>query len=285
MTNDSHCDALVSVEWLSTHLNDPDVIILDASVPPVVPGYVQINSTENFRAIPGALRFDYDKKICDLDSNLPHMMPSESLFTAAARTLGINRHSKIVIYDDVGVYASPRAWWMFKAMGHDSVAVLDGGLPAWLENGLPCTNQLIENNAPGDFLGREQDGAFVTANQVLTLLSDSNAQVLDARSAGRFHGTAAEPRPGMRSGHMPGAASLPFPEVLDGKFFKSKKELEQLFLSKAKQNQFIVTSCGSGLTACVLTLAAYLAGFEKLGVYDGSWAQWGQPGELPVVCS
>ncbi len=274
---------LVNVQWLSENLGAANLIVLDASVPPVVPGFVSLNSEGAFKAIPGARRFDYDKEICKPNSSLPHMMPSPALFEAKARELGLNQNSKLVVYDDVGLYASPRAWWMLKAMGHSQVAVLDGGLPAWIAAGNSVSAELELAGVEGDFKAAVQENLFCDFEQVLKATQDAQFAIVDARSAGRFAGVAPEPRPGVRSGHMPNALNLPFADVLNAGFLKTPTELEALFAGKASKDQTIITSCGSGITACVLTLAAYVGGYENLSVYDGSWAEWGMPGKLPVV--
>jgi len=274
---------IVDVQWLSENLGADNLVVLDASVPPVVPGFVSINAEAPFKAIPGARRFDYDKDICKPNSSLPHMMPSPELFQAKVRALGVDQASMIVVYDDVGLYASPRAWWMLRAMGHDQVAVLNGGLPAWIAAGNPVSRQLEISNREGDFKASLDDRLFCDSSDVLKATQDSHFSIVDARSAGRFVGTAPEPRPGVRSGHMPNATNLPFPQVLSEGFLKSPEELGGLFADKATKDQTIITSCGSGITACVLTLAAFTAGYSNLSVYDGSWAEWGMPGELPVV--
>ena len=275
--------SLVSIDWLNDHIDDDRLIVMDASVPPVVPGFVSTNSEGEFCAIPGARRFDYDQKICKQDSSLPHMMPSAELFQQELRKLGVNKDSVIVFYDDVGIYSSPRAWWMMRAMGHSQVAVLDGGLPAWMQAGLTIESSLSDADLAGNFIATANDDLFCDFNDVLNSLDSSSCCIVDARSAGRFYGTAPEPRPGMRSGHMHGAKNLPFPQVLNEGRMRDVEELKQLFESISGPEKKIITSCGSGLTACVLTLAAYLAGFEKLSVYDGSWTEWGAPSKLPVV--
>ena len=283
---------LVSVNWLADNLEHDKLVVLDASVPPVVPGYISINRNskvgrdgegDKFSVVPGARRFDYDKKVCKPHSALPHTMPGAELFEGEARKLGIDSDSVIVVYDDVGLYAAPRAWWMFKAMGHKRVAVLEGGLPAWIEAGLDIADDYDDSCGPGNFEANEDPDLFCDFMVVLSALDDVSCSVLDARSAGRFAGTEAEPRPLVRKGHMPNAKNLPFPQVLDGGRLKPVAELQQIFSAVTSTDKKLITSCGSGITACILTLAAEVAGYDKLAVYDGSWAEWGLPGKLPVV--
>jgi thiosulfate/3-mercaptopyruvate sulfurtransferase len=271
---------LVPVSWLAAHLGDPELVLLDATFHPVaaaVPG-----ETSGLR-LPGARVFDFDRRICDPDTNLPHMMPSAELFTREVRALGIGQASKIVVYDRIGVFSSPRAWWMFKAMGHDQVAVLDGGLPAWVAAGLPCESGPPAATTAGDFVAKPRPALFCNAEQVSAALGDPRALVLDARSEARFAGREPEPRPGLRGGHMPNALNLPSNAVQHQGRMRAAAELQAIFAAKVQGQEQLVFSCGSGVTACVLALAATLAGYSQLRVYDGSWSEWGQPSSRPVV--
>lgn len=280
---DPNSSALVEVSWLADNLGNSDLVILDASVPPVVPGFESVNSENDFSVIPGALRFDYDKEVCKPNSSLPHMMPTAELFQDKVRELGINNNSQIIVYDDVGLYASPRAWWMFRAMGHHDVRILNGGLRAWIGAGQSVVNNHTRAESLGNFTATESATLFCDAPYVLEALEDEQSQILDARSSGRFNATAPEPRPGVRGGHMPSARNLPFAEVLEEGKLRKVSELAKLFEPLAGKEQTVITSCGSGITACVLTLAAWEVGYRKLVVYDGSWAEWGSPSHLPVV--
>ncbi|MBL4820847.1 MAG: sulfurtransferase [Gammaproteobacteria bacterium] len=277
--------SLVSVNWLQENQNGENLVILDASVPPIIPFTSRaIPEDITQRHIPGALRFDYDKKICDQSANFPHMMPDADYFAAQVRKLGISNESAVLIYDNVGVYASPRAWWMFKAMGHDNVAVLDGGSVAWYQAGLKMSAELPdESSVKGRFDPAERSESFCDAMAVYQLLHDSTGTVVDARSEGRFYGRDPEPRNNLRGGHMPGSKCVPFQRVLNEIYMKPPEELRLVLGEVANPAQLMVATCGSGLSACILTLAAELAGFKKLSVYDASWCEWGLPGKLPVT--
>ncbi len=275
--------AVVDVAWLADNLAAPNLIVFDASMPPVVPGLNSINAEGPFKAIPGARRFDYDKNVCKPDTSLPHMLPSPELFEQKVRALGVNADSALVVYDDCGMYASPRAWWMFRSMGHDNVAVLSGGLPAWVAGEQPLGDSLAEAESEGDFAAGFRPHLVSDYRAVLEALEDDSRRVLDARSPGRFKGVDPEPRPGLRGGHMPNAENLPFVRLLDNGAMKPPEELREIFAGFGAPERRLISSCGSGITACVIALAAHEAGLDDVSVYDGSWVEWGTPGHLPVV--
>lgn len=269
---------LVSVDWLAHHLDQPDLRILDAHMAP--PGSTVATPTVQ---IPGARRFDFDSRIKDPDTDLPHMMPSAALFTREVQALGIDQSSLIVVYDRLGLFSAARAWWMFRAMGHQQVAVLDGGLPAWLAAGHAVEAELPYAGPLGDFQAKPVSGLFCQAETVQAELQSGRRPVIDARSAARFYGREPEPRPGIRAGHMPGALNLPFAELQrDGKM-KPIAELQQQFQPLLGERPSPIFSCGSGVTACILALGAELAGYQGLTVYDGSWSEWGRDLNRPVV--
>ncbi|MEI7030551.1 sulfurtransferase [Streptomyces pratensis] len=271
---------LVTVAWLAERLRTPGLVVLDASLP--------AHRGAGAR-VPGARRFDLDGPFSDPGSPLPHTMPGPERFTRELRALGVDDADTVVVYDGAGVYSSPRARWMLRAVGFDRAAVLDGGLPAWTRAGQPVEPDLpaAAPPPPGDFTARPRAGLLVGSATVLAALADPDSAVFDARTRERFAGTAAEPRPGLRAGHMPGAVNLPFDATRrggrDAGRMRPAGELRALFAESAGQRQRLVMSCGSGVTACVLALAAELAGYSQVSVYDGSWSEWGLPSHLPVT--
>jgi thiosulfate/3-mercaptopyruvate sulfurtransferase len=262
---------LVDIHWLHVHLNHPQLRLLDASMaPPGQPRY------QPGVMIPGAQRFDFDGDICDRTSPLPHMLPNPANFTQSVQALGIAPDSWVVVYDHLGLFASPRAWWMFQAMGHRQVLVLDGGLPAWRAAGFALTNTYAPQ-AVGSFQAELQPHRRVDRQQVLTAIDQGSARILDARPAGRFLGQDPEPRPGLLRGHMPGAQNLPYSQVLNQGTMLNPESLKALFAPLEDGQKPWIFSCGSGVTACILALAAQVAGYKDAAVYDGSWSEWGQP--------
>ena len=270
---------LVSVAWLAAHLGEPQLVVLDAHMqPPSAPA-----SSGPVVQIPGAHRFDFDKQICAPDTSLPHMLPTPELFSQQVQALGLDNDSLIVVYDRIGLFSAPRAWWMLRAMGHSRVAVLDGGLPAWLAAGHATEPERPYQGALGHFVAQLQPGLFCDADTVAQELVSGRRPVLDARSEARFKGLEAEPRAGLRAGHMPGAVNLPFGKLQQNGKMRAVEELKAEFAPLLAEGQAPIFSCGSGVTACILALGAELAGYQGLTVYDGSWSEWGSDPSRPVI--
>lgn len=266
--------SLVKAAWLAERRDDPSLVILDATIG---------QPDEDLVGIPRARRFDIDRALSDPDSPLPHTMPTPEHFQREVRALGVRQDSAVVAYDRTGIYSSPRAWWMFRAMGFDQVAVLDGGLPAWSAAGLP-TSPLAAGLAPmGDFVAAPRPELVSAADRVMDALTDDEVAVIDARSEGRFLGWAPEPRDGLRPGHMPGAVNLPFDHLQDHGRMRPRPELEAALGGVLAGRRSLIASCGSGVTACIVALAADLTGQDHVSVYDGSWSEWGLPSSRPVV--
>jgi len=275
---------LVSTEWLAERLRDPKVAIVDGSY--FLPTQKRDAHAE-YRAghIPGAVFFDIEA-ISDDSTDLPHMLPGNTKFSEAAGALGIGDGDTVVVYDTYdgsGVFSAPRVWWTFRLFGAQSVFILDGGLAKWKAEGRP-----LEKTEPKrvvkTFTADMNVGAVALLDDVRMAQGDGSVQIVDARSPDRFAGTTPEPRPGLRSGHMPGAFNVPYTTLLENGRFASPEKIAETFKSAGVDlDKPIITSCGSGVTAAVLTFALESLGKAPKGLYDGSWAEWGSRPDLPIA--
>jgi thiosulfate/3-mercaptopyruvate sulfurtransferase len=271
---------LISVNWLHQNIEATNLIVLNGTLPKVTlqKELAEIDDSQ----IPNARFFDIKKVFSIQGAQFPNTALEPKNFESKARALGINKDSCIVVYDEHGIYSAPRVWWLFKTMGFDNVAVLDGGLPAWKEARYAVEEKQEHVVNTGSFKVHYNSDLLIHSTAVLNSLNDSTKQLLDARSSARFYATQPEPRAEIRSGHIPNSKSLPYSSLLSGLELKSKKELQMLFKEVNSENKELIFSCGSGITACILALGAAIARYEKLAVYDGSWAEWGSLQHLPI---
>ena len=263
--------SLVSVEWLYNNLDLPNLVVLDGTIPKVTEQGLESDTIQ----IPNARFFDIKKKFSDVAAPFPNTVPSEEQFNLEARELGINTNSIIIVYDDKGIYSSARVWYLFKAFGHKQVAVLDGGLPEWVAKGYAVEEKKTGTYSLGNFHGTYYPDYFKFFDDIQNLKEDNSCTILDARSSERFNGTVAEPRAGLRSGNIPGSESLPFKQLMDGYCMKPVEELKHIFASFQLEDNTLICSCGSGITACIIALAYTLTGNTNMSVYDGSWTEYG----------
>jgi thiosulfate/3-mercaptopyruvate sulfurtransferase len=279
--SDTKSRFVVSANWLQAELGKSDLRVLDASF--YLPAQKRDADAEYAAGhIPGAIRFDQDK-IADHSTNLPHTIPAPDYFAAQVGKLGISENDRIVVYDGIGMFASPRVWWLFRVMGAKNVFVLDGGLDGWKAEGRPLETE-VPHHAPATFKTNYDASRVVHLEQMRDIVASSALQIADARSAGRFAAAEPEPRAGMRSGHMPGARSLPSGVFANQGRFKSLPELKQTIEDGGIDlTKPVVTSCGSGITAAIITLALESLGHTDNKLYDGSWSEWGSREDTPVV--
>jgi thiosulfate/3-mercaptopyruvate sulfurtransferase len=273
---------LVSTDWLASRLSDPNVIALDGS-------YYLANHKRDADAeflaghIPGAQRFDIDA-ISDHSNPLPHMLPSVEQFAQQVGALGVGDGMTVVLYDGIGLYGAARVWWTFCTFGSETVRVLDGGMPKWKAENRPLETGPAKKRAPKTFTATLNRNLVASLDDVQKVLLDKTAQVVDARAADRFRGEAPEPRAGLRGGHMPGAFNVPFGEVLKDGRLKSHDDIATAFKGAGVDlDRPVVTSCGSGVTASILTFAIDALGKQPGRVYDGSWSEWGSRQDTPIV--
>ena len=271
----------VSTDWLAAHLADPDVVVVDGSWHLPTSGR---NAAAEFveTHVPGAVSFDIDA-VADTSNPLPHMLPTAEKFAEMVGAMGIGDGQRIVVYDSAGLASAPRLWWTFKVMGAPDVVILEGGLPKWRAEGRPVESGAV-SRPPRRFTARLDPAAVRDLAQVRNNLIDKGFQLVDARPAARFQGTAPEPRPWVKSGRVPGSLNVPSSDLIADGRLKDEATLRKAFTDAGVDlKQPIVTSCGSGVNAATLSLALDILGVAPTALYDGSWTEWGARDDTPIA--
>jgi len=274
---------LVETDWLEKHLGAPGLVVMDATW--TMPGEPKLGRDHFQEAhIPGALFFDIED-LSDTSSPYPHMLPAPEKFASRLSKMGVGDGMKVIVYDNKGIFSSPRAWWMFRVMGHEDVAVLNGGLKKWVAEGRAVENGPAGLRSDRHFTARKNSAFVRDISDMIRAVQSGSMQIADARSKPRFEGQEVEIRPVPRLGHMPGARNVPYGTLIGGSgVMKSVDELRAAFESAGiNPDKPVITTCGSGITACILALALGILGNEYTAVYDGSWAEWASVPSAPVV--
>ncbi len=270
---------IVSVDWLHDNLNASNLIVLDASMKKATDSDADLTTIQ----IPKARFLDIKNVFSNTDNPFPNTVPSEEQFTREAQKFGINNNSTIVVYDDKGIYSSARVWWLFKAFGHDNIAVLDGGFLEWFDANYQTEKKSKTTVTSGNFVAKYNSKYFKFFDDIQESINNDNDLILDARSSDRFNGLIDEPREGLRKGHIPNSKSLPYSTLLDENKLRFKEDLNSIFDNFNVSDKNLIFSCGSGITACILALGADIAGFNNLSVYDGSWTEYGSLTNIDIM--
>ncbi len=272
---------LVSVEWLKSNLGNENLLIFDCTIPKVT-AKSSLSIFDKKVQIKGAVFFDIKNVFSDENATFPNTVLLPKEFEEKAKELGVNNDSCILVYDDLGIYSAPRVWWMFRLMGFNNIAVLNGGFPEWNLKGYPTEKPEKHQYKMGDFLSNYKPQKVKFTDDILSAIEDETILITDARSKGRFYATESEPRNYVKGGHIPNSVSLPFGLILEKGKMKSEEVIKDIFDKINSNNKEFIFSCGTGITACVLALGAEVSGIENVAVYDGSWTEWGTTNGLPI---